>query len=305
MLFGFTTSENLWGAIEVLSTNTERKVEVITLNERTISLLIEGYPLALVNGLRRTVLSDVPTMAVDFAYFYDNSTGIADEIIAHRLGLLVLSSAEALEKYKSPEECREANEKDSECFVEIFLDKELNPEAESGIYITAKDLSFSDPSVKPVYPETPLIYLAPGQRIYMVAYARLGRGREHGKWMPASVSIVQYMPVVEYDGSRVSKDCLECLSAYADLVARLEKGEKGVLEYKRNINTSGLRYCVDSGVCGDAIKLFYDEKRLIFTVESTGAMPPERIVVESINTLEARVKRLLEDLGKTSVVEEK
>ncbi|MEB3788638.1 MAG: DNA-directed RNA polymerase subunit D [Desulfurococcales archaeon] len=282
----------------------KRSLEILSLNERRITLYAEGYSLSLLNGVRRTVLSHVPTVAIDFAYFYDNNTGVPDEIIAHRLGLIVFDSNEAIKKYKSPEECKNADEKDSSCFVEIFLEKSLSDDADTGVYIKASDLIISDPDVKPVYPETPIVFLAPGQRIHMVAYARLGRGAEHGKWMPASVSIVQYLPRVEYDGSKASEECIKCVEAYPDLAEKLSRGEKGVIEYKRNINTSALRYCADSkDICGDAVKLYYDENRLLLTVETTGALRPEIIVAESINTLEVRVKKVLEAVKKAGVVE--
>ncbi len=287
------------------SKDNNRKVEIAALNKTSITVYMEGYRLALANAIRRIVLSDVPTLAVDFAYFYDNSTGVPDEIIAHRLGLVVLDSLEAIRKLRPPEECRESSEKDESCYVEILLNKEHPQEAESGIYVLAEELSFSHPYVKPVYPKTPIVYLAPGQKIYLVAYARLGRGREHGKWMPASASILQYLPVVEFDGEGVSSECLECISAYRDLAKRMARGEKGVIEYKRKINTSGLLYCYESGVCGDKLKLRYDENRLLLTVESTGALPPEIIVEEAINTLKTRVTRVLEDLDKAVVVEKR
>ena len=284
-------------------TEKERKVEVISLSDYRIELYLEGYRRSLVNAVRRTVLSDVPTMAVDFMYFYDNTSAVPSEIIAHRLGLTVLDSNEAIKKYGSPEECKEADEKDSRCYVEIFLEKKVPEAAEKGEYVFARDLVISDESVKPVYPETPILYLAPGQRIHLVAYARLGRGREHAKWMPASVSILQYLPVVEFDGSKASDKCVECLQAYPEIAEALRQGKKGRIEYKRNINTSALRYCAEAkGVCDGAVRIWYDENRLILAIESTGALRPERIVVEAINTLAGRVKRVLGAVEKAEVV---
>ncbi len=280
-----------------------RGIKVLSLSGNKISIYLEGYRRSLANAIRRIVLSDVPSMAVDFVYIYDNTTAIPAEMIAHRLGLLVLDSNIAIDKYRSPEECKNADEKDSSCYVEIFLEKSLPEDAEEGSYVTAKDLIFSDPAVKPVYPDTILLYLAPGQKIHLVAYARLGRGREHAKWMPASISALQYTPIVEYDGSKASEECIKCVEAYPEVAEALRKGGKGRIEFTRNINTSGLRYCSESKeICDDALHLTYDESRLILTVESTGALRPERIVVEAINTLEARVKRVLEAVERAEVV---
>jgi len=278
----------------------ERKIEIIRLSGNTITVYFENYRRSLVNALRRVVLSDVPTMAVDFVYFYDNRTAVATEIIAHRLGLLVLKSDEALSKYKGPEECKGAREDDGGCYVEMFLEKGVSEDAEQGMYVLARDLIVSDPLVKPVYPETPIVYLAPGQKIHLVAYARLGRGREHAKWMPASISALRYLPVVEYDGSKAKEECLKCLQAYPKLVEALKKGEKGRMELlDPDIKTSALKYCEEAkGVCDGAVKLYYDESRLLLTVESTGALRPERIIVEAINALEARVRRVLEAVSR-------
>ena len=66
------------------------------------------------------------------------------------------------------------------------------------------------------------------------------------------------------------------------------------------IKTSALKYCEEAkGVCEGAVKLKYDESRLILTVESTGALKPERIIVEAINAIESRVRRVLEEVKRS------
>ena len=277
------------------------KVKILEVHDNRIVVLSQGYPLSLMNALRRVILSDVPTMAVDFAYFYDNNTGVYDEMIAHRLGLLPLASDEALGRYKPGEECKGREPPDPECFVELVLEREVREE-EQGVYVKASELVSSDPAVKPVYPGTPITYIGPGQRLHLIAYARLGRGREHGKWSPASVSVLQYLPVVEYDGSKVSEECLKCISYYDEVVRAVRSGRRGRVELMGNVNTSGLRYCVESS-CRGSIRLWYDDSRLILTVESTGALRPERIIVEATRVLEETLASLKEELEAVEVVQ--
>jgi DNA-directed RNA polymerase subunit D len=273
------------------------KVSIVELDDRRIKLIVEGFPVAFVNSIRRCVLSDVPTMAVDFAYFYDNTSSAYDEIIAHRLGLVVLKSDEALKKYKSPEECRDAPETDRSCFAEIIIKKEVDENSDKGEYVKASDMEISDPSIKPAYPETPITYLAPGQRVYIVAYARLGRGREHGKWSPASVSILKYTPVLKVlNRSNISDECLKCLEAYPEVISFLKEGKDDVLELINVERTSGLRYCAET-VCKESLKLIYSKEKLILEVESTGALKPERIIYEALNALETRVLTLKKAIG--------
>jgi DNA-directed RNA polymerase subunit D len=271
-------------------------VRLLRLEGNRISLLMEGYSVAFANAIRRLALSDVPTMAVDTVIFYDNTSGIYEEIIAHRMGLVVLRSDEALRRYKPPEECSVVEPPNPDCYVEIFLEKEIPEDSVTGEYVKASDMQLSDPSVSPVYPETPIVYLAPGQRIHVVAYARLGRGSEHGKWSPASVAVLKYTPIVRYDSSRVSEACIKCLDAYPEVVEAISRGGSGELELlKDDLNTSGLLYCAEAQ-CSGALSVDYDRRRLMLVIESTGALRPERIVYEASRALSERVKRLREEL---------
>lgn len=267
------------------------KVEIREIGERKLFLLSEGFPLHYMNAIRRLVLSDVPTMAVDFVYFYDNNTDVYDEMIAHRLGLAAFTSEAAIQKYSPPEICSEMEPPNPNCFVELVLDYSVE-EGKAGGYVKAKDVKVSDPEVKPVHPETPITYVAEGQRLHFVAYARLGRGKEHAKWSPATISALTYTPVVKYSASKVKKECRECISAYPEILEALGKGGKGEVRlYGRN--TSALRYCVETS-CSGALSVEYDEEALQYTLETTGTLSPLRTVLEATKVLENKVKRLRE-----------
>ena len=269
----------------------QKRVRLLSRTPSRMELLFEGFEPEEVNAIRRLILSDVPTLAVDFIYVYDNSSPVADEIIAHRLGLLVLDSKDALETMKPPEECVDASEEDKECYVKMILEAEVPDNAETGRYIMAGEIQVDSPNTRVVYPETPITYLAPGQKLHLVAYARLGRGREHGKWSPASVAVSQYLPVVYYDGSKATSECLECLSAYPEVRKALEEGGQGKIELVGNVNTSGLHYCAETA-CKDAVRLEYNDKRIVLAFESTGSLPPERIVLEAVKALARRAERV-------------
>ncbi|MCE4620292.1 MAG: DNA-directed RNA polymerase subunit D [Desulfurococcales archaeon] len=280
----------------------DKRVIVNRKDDSSIELIVEGYPYVFTNAIRRLTLSDVPTLAIDYIYVYDNSSSVFDEILAHRLGLLVLDSTYALEKMKSPEECKNADEEDESCYTKIILDVGIDENASEGRYVNAGELSVDEKVTRIVYPETPLLYLIPGQRVHAVAYARLGRGREHAKWSPVAVAVMQYVPIVRYDGSRASEECLKCLEAYPEVREKLEKGEKGEMEIAHHINTSGLLYCSETE-CKEALELTYNQDKQILYIESTGSLSPERIVLESARILEARAKGLIEALKELEVEE--
>ena len=56
--------------------------------------------------------------------------------------------------------------------------------------VLSNELSSEDDSVKPISDKIPIVQLAPGQRIKVECYARLGRGTEHAKWNSSNVSML-------------------------------------------------------------------------------------------------------------------
>lgn len=50
-----------------------------------------GVDAPIANALRRILLAEVPTIAIETVYVYQNTSIIADEVLAHRLGLVPLN----------------------------------------------------------------------------------------------------------------------------------------------------------------------------------------------------------------------
>ena len=56
--------------------------------------------------------------------------------------------------------------------------------------VLTNELSSEDDSITPTSDKIPIVELAPGQKIKVECYARLGRGTEHAKWNSANVSML-------------------------------------------------------------------------------------------------------------------
>ncbi len=278
------------------------ELSVLEKNPYSVRLYIKGIPLQVLNAVRRTVISEVPTMAVDTVVFTINSSVFYDEIVAHRLGLIPLTSEEALEKYKSPEECRGSVEEaifPEECFAKLDLDVENNGDKPLTVY--SRDLKTSDPDVRPVYDSIPILILGPGQKIRLEAYARLGRGKEHAKWSPVAVAAHKYVPEITIEHNKCPPDCRICVEVCPRNILRLRKG-KVVVSKSKLLDCTLCRICETRCPTG-AIKVGFGKDEYIFTIESTGSLTPKRILLEAVRIIESKLDDFLEQLREQGVIE--
>ena len=148
-------------------------LEIINENEQKVSVKIRGVPIQYANALRRICLNGVPIYAVDNVDVLENSSVLADEGVAHRIGLIPLKT--------DLESSKDGNENDK---IMLTLDSGVSDETRT---ILSGDLKSHDPNVIPTSNNIPIVILAPGQSLKIEAHARLGKGTEHAKWNSSNV----------------------------------------------------------------------------------------------------------------------
>ncbi len=174
-------------------------IQILTSDDKKISIKLIGISLHYANALRRICLNGVPIFAIDTVDIIENSSVIPDEGIVHTLGMIPLKT-----------ELNGFDESNSR--VILVLDSEAT---ENTKIVTSAELESKDQVVKPISKQIPIVHLAPGQRIKLEAYARLGRGTEHAKWNSANISVLThtetegaYILTVETTGSLEPKQII-------------------------------------------------------------------------------------------------
>ena len=159
-------------------------IKILESSDSRIKVSIKGVDRVYANALRRFAISEVPCMAIDDVVIQQNSSVLYDEILAHRLGLIPLSTD--LKGYVLPQDCSCKTDLGcSKCRVLLVLNAIATDEVKT---IYSGDLRSEDDSVKPYVDNIPIVKLAPDHEIKLEAYAKLGKGRDHAKWQPVSVS---------------------------------------------------------------------------------------------------------------------
>ena len=159
-------------------------IKILESSDSRIKVSIKGVDRVYANALRRFAINEVPCMAIDDVVIQQNSSVLYDEILAHRLGLIPLSTD--LKGYVLPQDCSCKEDLGcSKCRVLLVLNAVATNEVKT---IYSGDLRSEDDSIKPYVDNIPLVKLAPDHEIKLEAYAKLGKGRDHAKWQPVSVS---------------------------------------------------------------------------------------------------------------------
>jgi DNA-directed RNA polymerase subunit D len=158
----------------------KQDVKIIEHKENMLRFKIYGINQTVANTLRRIILSEIPVMAIEKVIFYENSSILNDEILAHRLGLIPLKTD--LKTYNLMSQCDCDFKGCGKCTAVLTLDVKRP----GTIY--SRDLISSDPNIIPAYEKIPIVKLTPKQNVKLEAIAQLGFGKDHVKWQAALAS---------------------------------------------------------------------------------------------------------------------
>jgi len=252
--------------------------EVLERREDSIKFIVRGIDVAFANALRRTILAEVPTFAVDEVEFFDNDSALFDEIIAHRLAMIPLTTP--VERFSL-----DSLELDDHTVT-------LSLEAEGPGMVYSGDLKSDDEGIKPATPDIPIVKLAEGQRLTLNAYARLGRGKDHAKWQPGFV-YYKYLTKIH-----VSKDVPD----WEELKKLAERRGLPVEERNDEIVITTVRpfYLPRKfePYEGQGIREEILPREFVFTVETNGELPVEEIVGIALKILMRKSDRFINELHK-------
>ncbi|GBG31293.1 DNA-directed RNA polymerase II subunit rpb3 [Hondaea fermentalgiana] len=292
------------------------KIEVLELKEDYIKFVLSDTDASVANALRRVLIAETPTVAIDLVEIAENSSALHDEFIAHRLGLIPIriSSQEGVSGMNYKQDCF-CDSTCPRCSVKFTLDVSHDDPDEAVRIVTSADLKSDsafavqyssteeDDFVKETNPDLPsgitIVKLGPGQRIKCDCIAVKGISKIHAKWCPVSVATFAYDPEIELNDALMDELDLakkqEFVKSCPADVFNLDEQTEKVSVSKR----SACMFCDECVKLGETWKRSHEEdnvvsvsqvpNRFIFSVETTGALKPDEAVFSALKVLQDKL----------------
>ncbi len=265
------------------------EIQVLEHSENYLKFVIRGVTPAFANALRRTILTEVKSLAIDEIIVIENTSVMYDEIIAHRLGLVPLKLD--ITTYRILEDCQCEGEGCALCEISLSLRAECTEdEALEQKFVFSGDLMSTHEGVEPVFKDIPILRLARGQMVEIEAKARLGKGKDHAKWQPVATVSYKYYPHVEFNENRILCTCHEVCP-----VGILKPDDDLGIICTDETKCTLCQLCVET--CeAKAISIKTTGDEFIFQIEGTGTLPVEFILHEALQLIKKKANALIKTI---------
>ncbi|KAL8995108.1 MAG: hypothetical protein Q9169_005091 [Polycauliona sp. 2 TL-2023] len=192
------------------------------------SFSLIGIDASIANAFRRILLAEIPTLAIEYVFVWNNTSIVQDEVLSHRLGLVPLTGNPEglrwLQQYVKPiDENDKSGIQDintvvmrlkvdctkAENYDELIKNGENDPRLlYNHAHVYAKDLEFEVSGrqgdffdgeankIKSVHPDILLAKMRPGQCINMEIHCIKGIGADHAKFSPVATASYRLLPTI-------------------------------------------------------------------------------------------------------------
>ena len=299
------------------------------------SFSLVGIDASVANAFRRILLAEVPTFAIEKVYILNNTSIVQDEILAQRLGLIPLTgSAQGFEEltwWKPIEDDPgnlNVNTRNTIVFhlkAKCTKNRAATREEDDPLklyhnaHIYAKDLVFKPEGeqaewfseengpIRACNPDILIAKMRPGQEIDVEMHCRKGIGMDHAKFSPVATASYRLLPSIQIIKPIYDEDAKKFARCFPRGVIGLETvteddpssdvtdvgKQKAVVQNPFKDTVS--RECLRHDEFKDKVKLGRVKDHFIFSIESTGQYTSDRLFIESLRVLRAKITRLKRD----------
>lgn len=246
-----------------------------------VDFVLSNVDLALANSLRRTMIAEIPTLAIDSVEIETNTSVLADEFLAHRLGLIPLQSRD-VDQLLYSRDCT-CDDYCNKCSVELEL--KIRADQDSTLNVYSKDLfivsqnqhlDIGNPIISDREQNGVLICkLRNEQELSIRCIAKKGISKEHAKWSPCAAIGFEYDP---WNKLKHTDYWYE-----EDIEEEWPKSEN--CEYEDPPNPE------------EPFDYKAEPNKFYMNVETVGSLTPDQVVLRGIDELQKKVASIVMSLN--------
>lgn len=301
-------------AFSLASANEKLKVIITRLSDASCEFDLIGVDASIANAVRRVLMAEVPTVAIEHVYIWNNTSIIQDEVLSHRLGLVPLKINPDKVVMRLPGD--DADDSNTVVF-HLKAKCERNRSAARGetdpdkLYVGhnvyseqlvwdpkgGQDEDFADDPPRPVHDKILIAKLRPGQELDLELHCEKGIGKDHAKFSPVATATYRLLPHIQLLQPIPAEHVDKFVACFPPGVI----GVKGT-GANRNVFVQDARKDTISrevlrhAEFEDKVKLGRVRDHFLFELESTGIIPPQQLLPEAIKTLRSKIATLRKSL---------
>jgi len=276
------------------------EIEIKSKTDEELVFDIKGVDPTIVNTLRRIMIAEVPTMAIETVMINQNTSIIPDEVLAHRLGLIpILADANNFIEKKPDDEFNDKNSMKFILKVNCYKDKDGQLINEN---IFSKDLIFEPQgdqkkkyynsetkrySIGLVHDDILINKLTTGMEIDLECYCTKGIGRTHAKWSPvctAYYKLINKINILKEINGNNAEELRQICPKGVYIINKKGKAEVGNVR-----ECTSCRECIRAEKFKESIELGKIADHYEFHIESVGMYKPESIFFRAIEVLKEKI----------------
>ncbi|KAF8070125.1 DNA-directed RNA polymerase II, subunit 3 [Lyophyllum atratum] len=274
----------------------EPTVRIRELKKDRVNFVLKNVDLAFANSLRRVMMADIPTVAIDMVEIEINTTVLPDEFIAHRLGMVPLGSSNCDEAIRNTRDCTCLAGCDN-CSIMLVLNVQCNDH--HTMDVTSHHLDLVPPGTPEIWsnedhdigdelqkrgegfgkpvgkddgsPPILICKIRKGQQLKLRCVAKKGIAKEHAKWSPCSAVSFEYDP---YNKMRHT-------------TYWYESDERA--EWPLSANAQEEEPPRD----GEPFDFNAQPRQFYFEVETDGSLGPQEVVMKGLTELQTKLANLI------------
>ncbi|MBO4502264.1 MAG: DNA-directed RNA polymerase subunit D [Candidatus Methanomethylophilus sp.] len=267
------------------------QIEIVEMEDRKAKFILRNSSPAMANALRRTMLQDIPKMAIDKVEFhlgpimqddkeYESVTSLFDEIIAHRLGLIPVPTND---QFTFMKDCSCGGVGCPGCTIMYSLNK-VGP----GTVLSGDLMPLGDSTLKVKDEAIPIVELTDTQAVLIYATAVMGTAKQHVKWQAAFGVGYSYMPKLTIKAEKAGvAEVQEAAESYPGLF-KVEGGKLVVDDIYRAC-TYGKAVEQDP-VLQNAVTVEWDDTAFVFKYETDGSLTARQVLDKAVEILEQKAE---------------